>query len=82
MQGLPNERKLIRCVFWVSLSLFYERHGFIDLVRWHFFIRVFNTNMEEVEEKEDKPNFFRRMSVRLSKRNKKKSTGKFEEITK
>ncbi|XP_061164346.1 cingulin-like [Saccostrea echinata] len=37
----------------------------------------------EVEEKEDKPGFFRRMSVRLSKRkNKKKSTGKFEEITK
>jgi hypothetical protein len=38
--------------------------------------------MEEVEEKEDKPNFFRRMSVRLSKRNKKKTSGKFEEITK
>lgn len=38
--------------------------------------------MEEVEEKEDKPNFFRRMSVRLSKRNKKKSAGRFEEITK
>lgn len=38
--------------------------------------------MEEVEEKEDKPNFFRRMSVRLSKRNKKQSAGRFEEITK
>ncbi|XP_048774224.1 trichohyalin-like isoform X2 [Ostrea edulis] len=38
--------------------------------------------MEEVEEKENTPNFFRRMSVRLSKRNKKKTSGKFEEITK
>lgn len=38
--------------------------------------------MEEVEEKEDKFNFFCCMSVRLLKRNKKKFVGRFEEIIK
>lgn len=61
----------------------YARHDFIDLVCCYFLNPgSLIQKMEEVEEKEDKPNFFRRMSVRLSKRNKKKSAGRFEEITK
>lgn len=82
VQGLPKDRKPTRCAYldrlhwlcttwfyWFSLLLFFESGYLIQ-------------KMEEVEEKEDKPNFFRRMSVRLSKRNKKKSAGRFEEITK
>lgn len=82
VQGLPKDRKPTQCAYldrlhwlcttwfyWFSLLLFFESGYLIQ-------------KMEEVEEKEDKPNFFRRMSVRLSKRNKKKSAGRFEEITK